>query len=199
MARTTRWGACGVTLWVVLAGPSDAVAAQERSSIVVNLDDRARLPERDLSQAKVEVDRMFQAIGVEIAWVEGRLPGRVGGSHTVAGLPRHLSVTLANNLEAPSRGARGCALGLAVPALASAYVFYNRIIDESLLHPVDVTVVIGRVIAHELGHLLLLPVSHSRYGIMRADLDLGFANPARFTDDQARQIRAGIASRSPTR
>jgi hypothetical protein len=195
MARTRRWGAFGLTLLVVLAGPCDAVAATERLSVVVNIDDRAYVPAPDLAGAKVEVERVFQAARVEIAWVEGRLPVR-SGSHAVAGPSRPFSVTLANNLEAPSHGATGCALGLAAPALTSVYVFYNRIIETSRLHPIDVRVVLGRVIAHELGHLLLPPVSHSRYGIMRADLDLGFRNPARFTDDEARRIRTGIAIRS---
>src|SRR5262245_20582194 len=194
MARTRRWGAFGLTLSVVLAGPCDAVAATERLSVVVNIDDRAHVPAPDLARAKVEVERVFQAARVEIAWVEGRLPA-ASGSHAVAGPSRPLSVTLANNLEARTHGATGCALGLVVPELTSAYVFYNRIIETSLLHPIDVRVVLGRVIAHEIGHLLLQPVNHSRYGIMRADLDLGFANPARFTDDQAARIRAGIATR----
>ena len=195
MARTRRWGVFGLTMWVLLAGLCDAVRATDRLSFVVSIDDRAHVPAPDLARATVEVERVFQAARVEIAWAEERLPVR-SGSPAAAGPSRTLSVTLSNNLEAPSQGATGCALGLYVPALTSVYVFYNRIVEESLLHPIDVRVVLGRVIAHELGHLLLPPISHSRYGIMRADLDLGFTNPARFTDDQAKRLRAEAAIRS---
>lgn len=192
MARPGRWGALGVTVWAVLAGPLAAVAATERPSVVVHLDDRAQVPPQDLARAKTEVQRVFHAIGVEVAWAERRLPVTAGGSRSAEGPSRQLSVTLANNLDLPARGATGCALGLAAPAFASAWVFYNRIVDTSRQRPIDVAIVLGRVIAHELGHLLLPPGSHSNYGIMRADLDLGFVNPDRFTVDQGRRLRAGL-------
>lgn len=192
MARAARWGALGVVVWAVLAGPRAAVAATERPSVVVHLDDRAQVPIEDLARAKTEVQRVFDAIGVEIGWAGRRLPVPVGGSHSDEGPSRHLSVTLAINLEPPARGATGCALGLAAPALASAWVFYNRIVDTSRERPIDLTIVLGRVIAHELGHMLLPPGSHSNYGIMRADLDLAFVNTDRFTDDQAKKLRAGL-------
>lgn len=195
MSRAGRWGALGVTVWAVLAGPRAAVAATEQPWVAVLLDDRAEVPPQDLARAKTEVQRVFHAIGVQIAWAERRLPVTVGGSRSAEGPSRQLSVTLANNLELPARGATGCALGLAAAALASAWVFYNRIVDTSRARPIDVTIVLGRVIAHEIGHLLLPPDSHSNYGIMRADLDLGLQNPDRFTVDQARAIRAGLASR----
>lgn len=192
MARTRRWGAFGVALSVVLAGPCGAVAATERLSVVVRIDDRVHVPPRDLALAKVEVEQVFRAAGVEIDWAEGRLPASVSGLNAAASHSRHLTVMLVNNTEQPSGGATTCALGLAAPALASAYVFYNRLVDTWRTRPVDVRVVLGRVIAHELGHLLLPPGSHSNYGIMRADLDLGFVNTDRFTVAQARRLRAGL-------
>lgn len=193
MARTRQWGALGVTLALVLVGPGGSLGATERLSVVVHIDDRVHVPARDLAPAKVEVEQVFQAAGVEIEWVEGRVLAPMAGLNAGARHQRHLLVMLVNNTEEPTSGATGCSLGLAAPAIASAYVFHNRIVETWRTRPVDVRVVLGRVIAHELGHLLLPPGSHSNYGIMRADLDLGFVNSARFTVDQARKLRAGLA------
>jgi hypothetical protein len=54
-------------------------------------------------------------------------------------------------------------------------------------------VLLGRVIAHELGHVLLPPNSHSLNGIMRGNIDLARENPDRFTSEQALMIRASLA------
>jgi hypothetical protein len=55
-------------------------------------------------------------------------------------------------------------------------------------------VILGYAIAHELGHLLLPPNSHSVGGIMRASLDmkLAAAQRLRFTGDQGRLIVAAL-------
>ena len=74
-----------------------------------------------------------------------------------------------------------------------AYAYHNRIIELSLLHPIDARGLLGRVIAHELGHVLLPPNSHSLHGIMRGNIDLWQENPDRFTRNQARVIRATLA------
>jgi hypothetical protein len=50
--------------------------------------------------------------------------------------------------------------------------------------------VLGRVLAHEVGHLLL-PVGHSKTGIMRATVDLTIT-PQRFTPEQIRLIRRAV-------
>ena len=185
-------------LWLGIAGPlllvvhcaAPAVAAEP--ILVLHVDDRAGVPPRELAAAKVVVERTFRAAGVEIGWTESRFPASI--TATRAGFPpaRHLAIMLVNNTEESTRGAAGCALGFAAPRHSVAYVFYNRIVDASRTRPVDLTVVLGRVIVHEVGHLLLPPNSHAPYGIMRADLDLGFSNPDRFTDDQARAIRSRV-------
>jgi len=193
MTRTPQWGAFGVTLAMVLVGPGGGVKATERLSVIVHIDDRVKVPARDLAPARIEVEQVFRAAGIEIEWVEGRVLAPMGGLNAGARHQRHLLVMLVNNTEEQTSGATGCSLGVAAPAIGSAYVFHNRILETGRTRPVDVRVVLGRVIAHELGHLVLPPGSHSNYGIMRADLDLGFVNSGRFTADQVRKLRAGLA------
>jgi len=57
--------------------------------------------------------------------------------------------------------------------------------------------VLGHVIAHELGHILLGPGAHSRSGIMRASLDLEWLRIGGlwFTASEARAIREKLARR----
>jgi hypothetical protein len=86
----------------------------------------------------------------------------------------------------------GCNLGLAVPGRGRAYVFYNRLVHAARARPVDIGVVLGRVIAHEIGHVLMPPGQHSTFGIMRRDVDFGYDNPNRFTDGESTKIRATL-------
>lgn len=193
MPGTGRWRAFGVTVSVLLAGAGVTVAATERPAFVIHLDDRADVPPGDLARARVVVERVFREAGVAIVWADGVLPASVSELNAAAGHSRHVAVMLVNISKGErTREATGCVLGLALPARATAYVFYSRIVNTSNTRPVDADVVLGRVIAHEVAHLLLRPARHSNYGIMRPDLDLGFTNPNRFTDDEARRIRARL-------
>ncbi len=190
MAGTRQWwrGA----LLVALATGTTAAAA-ERSPLVVHVDDRMGVPAQDLAAARREVEEIFTDAGISILWKEGRFPASVIGSITRGLATREVAVVLITNTDDPLPGASGCTLGFAAKRPAVAYAYYNRIIEQSLLYPIDVRVLLGRVIAHELGHVLLPPNSHSRLGIMRGNIDLGLEKPDRFTRDQARVIRAVLA------
>ena len=194
MAGTKAW-LC-IAGWLFLVVPHAPTLAAG-PALVVHVDDRAGVPPPELAAAKRIVERTFAAAGVEIGWAEGRFPASITGPLAEFAQARHLAVLLVNNNEESTRGATGCVLGYATPRRSVAAAFYNRVVEASGMRPVDLTVVLGRVIAHEIGHLLLPPNSHTRYGIMRADLDLEVANPDRFTNDQARMIRSVLANRSP--
>jgi hypothetical protein len=53
----------------------------------------------------------------------------------------------------------------------AAYAFYRRIADLAEHNGADVARLLGHVIAHEIGHLLLPCDSHSARGLMRAEWD----------------------------
>ncbi|MGQ0734400.1 MAG: hypothetical protein ACT4QD_12175 [Acidobacteriota bacterium] len=190
MAGSGTWWVVG--LLAALASSSGSVAVQ--SMLVVHVDDRAGVPVREAAAAKVIVEKTFRSAGVDVVWAEGRFPVSLRRSKAAFGDARHVAVMLVNNGEESTREATGCTLGFAAPREAVAYAFYNRIVEATERRPADVTEVLGRVIAHEIGHLLLPPNSHARYGIMRADLDFGFSNPNNFTEEQARVIRARVAA-----
>ena len=59
-------------------------------------------------------------------------------------------------------------------------------------------VILGRVTAHEIGHLLLGTNGHAPAGLMRATWNLRLPHPSewQFTDDDAARIHVGLLRRS---
>lgn len=181
-----------VALLVVLAAPGPAVG-RGAPPLVLHVDNRVGVPADDMAAAKREVEDIFANAGVRISWKEGRFPASVVDTITRGVATRQIAVMLISNSDDPLPGASGCALGFAAKRPAVAYAYYNRILEQSWLHPIDVRALLGRVIAHELGHVLLPSNSHSLYGIMRGNIDLAMGHPDRFTRDQALAIRAALA------
>jgi hypothetical protein len=86
-------------------------------------------------------------------------------------------------------------LGHALPQAGLAYVFCDRV--ASMPGTQVFRIQLGAVIAHEVGHLLLGEKSHSRTGIMRADIDGQHAlHLASFDKAQARVIRVSLSERT---
>ena len=191
MAGTRQWWRGALLVALAATGTTDAAA--EQPPLVVHVDDRIGVPAQDLTAARREVAEIFADAGISILWKEGRFPASVIGAIAKGATTREVAVVLVNNTDDPLPGASGCTLGFAAKRPAVAYAFYNRVIEQSLLYPIDARVLLGRVIAHELGHVLLPPNSHSLLGIMRGNIDLGLEKPDRFTRDQARVIRAVLA------
>jgi hypothetical protein len=81
-----------------------------------------------------------------------------------------------------------------------SYVFYNRVEEQT--ENLDLrAVLLGHIMAHELGHLLLGPTSHSPKGIMCAvwrpeDLRNAEQGVLLFTPDQSKRLRARLVLRS---
>jgi hypothetical protein len=89
-------------------------------------------------------------------------------------------------------------LGFAESGTREATVLYDHVKRFSRRYHVNRGVLLGNVIAHELGHLLLPPKSHSATGVMRGTIDLQLASQRqlRFTPDQAAQIRSKLPAAS---
>lgn len=170
-----------------------AAPSSPRPAVIVHVDNRAAVPPDQFVRARAVVEETLEAAGVEVRWTEGRFPLSVMRPDPHVSRALQVALVLVNNSDPATQGAVGCALGFAAPGQAVAYAFYNRVVDATARQPADVAVVLGRVIVHELGHLLLPRGSHARYGIMRADLDLGFTNPNQFTSEQAQAIRDHVA------
>jgi hypothetical protein len=161
-------------------------------TLMVRVDDSASVPANILAQAREDASRVFQDIDVGIVWLElnrARLEDAAALRSVV--VVHLLNRELTDRLHAPDP-----LLGIAA-GTGWATVFYNRIEDLSPSRDAhDTASMLGHVIAHEIGHLLLRTRAHSPSGIMQARLNFQLAARGGlfFTADQARLIRATLGA-----
>jgi hypothetical protein len=177
--RAVAWG-LAATLVAGAAAADDGA----RTTVTIRLDDRSGTPAGDLAAAKSEMSRIFGAAGIVIAWADG---------HAIphAGQP---ALFLLNTREQPLTDG-GDVAGLAIRETSSAFVYCDRLGSVTEHLPVDANVILGRVMAHEIGHLLLPPGSHSRVGIMRPHVDFSQTGLSTFTSQQVRALHFALENR----
>ena len=178
---------CGMT---ATAGAERA----RRPQVVLSIHNRANVSADVLARAGAHVTRVYAAADIDILWHPGDGPAPASD----------LRLTIVITRTPPSMLSAGRAvLGTAAESERRcgrvAYALWQRAVEFASAENRAVEMVLGYVIAHEVGHLLLPPPSHSASGIMRAtwnpeDLDDAERDRLRFTDEQARQIRRRIAS-----
>jgi uncharacterized protein (UPF0264 family) len=60
------------------------------------------------------------------------------------------------------------------------------------MRSIDPNLLLARVVAHEIGDLLLESKAHAAHGIMRAGLDVNGVGFYRFTEDQAAEMAFAV-------
>lgn len=165
-----------------------ADASPGRRDLIVRIDNYVGVPPAVLARAKVAVEETFAAAGLRVGWDEG---GQGNGAPDAMRLTLHVV-----KLETGTRRSRNAVLGLAARPNRRAFVFYDRLTDAAAGHPVDIAVLLARVMAHELGHLLLPPGPHARFGLMRGDIELAETGPDRFSEAEARQLQRAVVRRA---
>jgi hypothetical protein len=188
--------AAGMGLLVAAATASSA----ELLSIDCLVDELVPVADDTLAEARQRAARIFEPLAVQIAWFD-----------TASAVARHraLADPAAQRAFVTSlyvvrlvaeEGGRGMtasehALGTAAVGTRVAVIPYPRVLKLARSGSATPGLVLGHVIAHELGHLLLQRASHSAAGLMQATLDLQLAQQGRllFTPAEGQAIRAAIA------
>jgi len=181
-----------------LTGRQTATAGQTPSQSIVHvrLIDMARVPAESLNRARDDAARVFRLSGIALVWVNAETCQ--AGCLTVRIVTRPVSAKSRNQhilgVAPRTKEVRGRIL----------WIFYPRIKAHSAELGMDASQLLGHVIAHEMGHLLLPSGTHSAAGLMRPIWDLAQVQAAgqgvlTFTPDQAGLIRKHLqASASPT-
>lgn len=183
-----------------IVGAADGVAVQ------VRLYDYARLSPTARNGAKAEAGAILERAGVRIDWAECAIrPEDAPKDSACDGpmTPLVLQIRILNAAMAKRAGTSRNCLGYAVlsggfDSIAS--VFFHRAVDLERGNLVPQQAILGAMIAHEIGHLLLGEASHSPAGLMRAswaDGDLKAVAKGRlsFTAEQTRRIVDKVAMR----
>ena len=191
MARTTAGVVAMVAVEAMMrtgvAARTDAAPGREMT-VVLHVTDRVPVAARDLVEAEKHVARVYEAIGVRVIWSQGAaaLATVDGALHMDVVMPSRDGVHQKCRAEHIADDVFGSAAG----PTKRAYTFFGRIADHARLTGSSVSTVLGLVIAHEVGHLLLPAFSHSPSGIMRAHWQGRISEVPRFTSEQGTTIRA---------
>jgi len=185
----------------VVARASSTVAQEVPASppaVGVLVSNRANLRPEMLKAAEDDAATIYRAAGVQMTWVNVG-PTDVGYDYAV-----DFIVMIVSGKEAGRMAARSNqdAMGFAIRDSNDeagrggiAYVIFDRVEDSASSHHVSISRVLGQVIAHELGHLLLPANSHSERGIMHDVWNMRSGLLEYFSTAQAEMIRRRLASR----
>ena len=162
----------------------------------------------DIAAARAEADEIFRRAGIAPIWFDcGPVEGgwQDPNDRCKSGVGPHgivLRLRRSTHLGESYRSALGEAqIDTLAHTGSIATVFADRVAITSDRAGANARGVLGRVIAHEIGHLLIGTNLHSRKGLMRAvwtDLELRRAIGLEwhFSASEARCMRAEIARRS---
>ncbi len=175
------------------------VAGEQIRVAICNM---ARVNQSGLSMAKAEAALVYRDVGVTVVW--GGCDA-FRGSWFPARVPTFL-VRLWNRQPPPPAGAASLdAMGEAFverPGDGSntADAYLPAIQASAEIHHTDLGVLLGFVLAHELGHLLLGP-GHTAEGLMRAvwgqkEIDALRQRRLGFTSEYGERIRLAVDARS---
>jgi hypothetical protein len=160
---------------LALVSPTPPLAQQPSGGdITVRLYNFAAMPDDVVSRARQEADSIFNRSGVTLTWLDctldaERLPAEPA-CFSVRG-NRVLNIRLMPKHMEPSNGLAGGIFGLAMLSKELEFATIANIYVERLNAIADGRkyregVVLGAMIAHEMGHLLLGVGSHSKMGLM---------------------------------
>src|SRR5262249_10769 len=133
------------------------------TTIKVRIYDQAHVDRQTLEKAQRRVSFIFEQIGVRVDWLtEGQPPLKI---LLVEQLPPEIRSSQEVFGQTP-KDSDGTSIGIAYVAYAPVKAFVQK--PEPGRPQLNVSDILGYAIAHEIGHLLLPPGSHSPAGIMRA-------------------------------
>jgi hypothetical protein len=170
--------------------------------VTVSVHNDAGIPLAVMVQAESEASRLFRQSGLELRWLNCSPPQLFKQNPSecaTADFPRHLQLRIARHALNLNEFAMGISYLSADGTGCYADLFYDR---ASLVHEIshiDMAILLGHGIAHELGHLLLGTNSHAPVGLMRArwqPTDLASASQGRllFSSLESQEMRNKLSA-----
>lgn len=192
-----------VLLGLGVAANPGVTLAENVPEMLVRVINYAQVPSDSLNAAEREAGRIFSAAGLLTRWVN--CSGKGSATDTLNPCNQPLStneIVLRLISKSPREPYRDSVFGFAVvPVVASVYVNCAVRGMKRDNAEFEVPVILGSVIAHEIGHLMLGLNSHSVSGIMqkrweRRQLQLVMMGNLLFTGGQGKLMRAEMQRRT---
>ncbi|MBX7187161.1 MAG: hypothetical protein K1Y01_18615 [Vicinamibacteria bacterium] len=169
--------------------------AEERPTftVVLHVTDFADVDDGDFGRARTEAQRIFDDAAIRLVFVDIANGPR---ARACEGLNLFVSFLSPYLIQQRTRQGMGkSVLGSASPSTGHAFIYSERVRDLALRRRIDKGVLLGRVIAHELGHLLMGGHDHSRTGLMTVGMETDPSGlQALFSSREARALRARLES-----
>jgi hypothetical protein len=201
----------GILLAAGAADAAESMVAEDREGAVqVRLYDYAGVPAAVLEAAKGQASEVLGRAGVPLEFLDCRLraddpPKNEACRSPASPLNLHLNILdlgMALSMARNAGTSRDC-LGVAwvtagLPSRAS--VFFHRALELAKSRGGPLAAILGAMMAHEIGHLLLKQGAHSAGGIMRAqwgtqELKSIAHGRLGFTADEASRLAWMVAKR----
>jgi hypothetical protein len=177
---------------------------QTKLKITVRVYNYVKMAPQALAAGEREATKIFRRAGLEVEWVD-LTDCREGGRtdcHSPLGPADLVLRILARALDQDPAGET---LGVALIPLDGsdgtyAAVFHAGVEQLSRTGASSQAQIMGCLVAHEIGHLLLGSDAHSATGVMRPywtseELERGAGGQLDFTPQQSEKLRAGVARR----
>jgi hypothetical protein len=189
--------------------------------VVIRSYNYGQVPPDELARARATADHIFQQAGISLQWVDCWVPDRPSsivdrrsssvdrpascvdplhdGSEFVLRLMPADPPTAPTSLRNVAMGSSLVDHDSGIGALIT--VDPERVLNIARGAACDSSTLLGRAIAHEIGHLLLGHSRHSRSGLMRAiwsQDEIRGIHPAgwQFSASEGAQMRQGLAGRA---
>ena len=156
------------------AAQLSGAAPQADNQIRIRVYDYAGVNEDVLQKAEDVTTGIFQKAGVNFVWFTCARNVKFSDKASCPDAMDTTDLILSIVPHSMSKGLRGKdeVEGLAVDGpdnfSGHAWVFFDRAKEVAAKHLLNLANVLGNLMAHELGHLLLGSSSHSKIGLMRA-------------------------------
>jgi hypothetical protein len=194
MAKTAAQVVAMVAVMTAGAALRSDAAPNPELVVVLHVTDYAHVPPRELAAAERVATQVYAAAGVHVVWTDGaaRTAQPDGAFHVdVWVLSRDMVAK-----KCQSDGTAEGVFGKASRQTRRAYIFYNRLADHAARTDGFVSRLLGAVLTHEVGHVLLGAEGHSPSGIMRATWEGRVVNAPGFTIEQGMTMRTLLAAAS---
>src|SRR5262245_47905472 len=173
------------------------------------------VPAGERAEATQVAANILQAAGIDVRWMDcnDRVSAGRPTTHEDCLTPLHPDEVVVRLVRAPASGSDHAQNRPGFDRLGDAYVdtstaagslatvYVDRVAMLARTAGVDAGTLLGRVVAHEIGHLLLGTASHRQSGLMRAEwsptlLQRQIANDWRLSKLDAANAREGMLRRA---